>query len=435
MASAKLPDLPKGKEFEEFVAAFLQTHGYFIERNIIDRQEEEVLELDVFASKYDKETIPENTLFEMKSGGWGFGDIFKVKGWLEYLNIEKGCLVVQKPKTQFYKQIAQSIDIDIVEVPDTKNAAKNLVKYIDSENIDEIDILTWRFSYWTERNLLKLLKCKKNSMRHRASYTAIERYYFLINNRIFFTRNIIRRAEKLYDAYREYPHISAKVGNETIGNKFDEQHESIPESIYKQTYYDCKLTDIVFSAFVEHRARLAIMKSAIDYKIYKSLEIDIEDHLKFKFGSDEVEISLLEILPQSFQRGLDSIAKHKYFFKYPIFWQWFLWLFGGFILEDYKQQEYELLSAKTGIPIEYIDQALEAYELLFPREDGWFLTSRYAKIKFLKIFPTPFMGIGANYRRFKYGEGEWDNLKLSGRHTKSDLFKWNNVVVELLAKF
>jgi hypothetical protein len=42
MTTALLPSLPKGKEFEEFLAAFFQTNGYYVERNIIDRQEEEI---------------------------------------------------------------------------------------------------------------------------------------------------------------------------------------------------------------------------------------------------------------------------------------------------------------------------------------------------------------------------------------------------------
>ncbi len=434
MATAKLPNLPKGKEFEEFIAAFLQTHGFFIERNIVDRQEEEVLELDVIASRYKPSEIPEYILFEMKSGEWGFGDIFKLKGWLEYLNIDRGCLVVQKPKSDFYRQIANSIDLDIVSIPDVDQAARFLEDYIDAEHVNQIDIATWRFSFWAERNLLKLLRNKKKSLKDRKSFKALERYYFLINNRIFFTRNIIKRAEKLYDAFRQFPHISAKVGNELVGNNFDDEHESIPQKIYSDTYYKCQLTDITISTFIEYRARLSIMKSAIDYKIYKSAGLEIKDHLKLRFGDHEIEISLLDILPDSFQNGLDIISKHIYFYLYPVFWQWFLWVFGGFILEDYKDQEYSILSQKTGIPVKYIDEAINAYELIFPRDEGWFMTSKHSNIKFLKLFPTPFLGIGANYRRLIYGNGDWDKLSLSGLYTKNDLIKWNNVLVELLTK-
>ena len=50
MTSARLPDLPNGKEFEEYLSAFFQSHGLYIERDIIDRQEEDVLELDLITT-------------------------------------------------------------------------------------------------------------------------------------------------------------------------------------------------------------------------------------------------------------------------------------------------------------------------------------------------------------------------------------------------
>jgi hypothetical protein len=43
--SIALPNLPKEKELEEYVSAHLQSSGLYVERNIIERGEEEVLEL------------------------------------------------------------------------------------------------------------------------------------------------------------------------------------------------------------------------------------------------------------------------------------------------------------------------------------------------------------------------------------------------------
>lgn len=111
-----------------------------------------------------------------------------------------------------------------------------------------------------------------------------------------------------------------------------------------------------------------------------------------------------------------------------------MWIFGGFILKDYEEKEYEVLSQRTGIPKEEIPNALEAYQILFPREDGWFMDfSPTSNIKMLKMFSVPFMGIGANYRRLLYTESkEFKDLKLSGKHTLNDLIKWNNLTVEVL---
>ena len=81
MASVSLPELPKGKEFEEYISAFFQSGGNYIERSIIEREVEEVLELDIITTDYCSST-PEIKLVEVKSGGWGFPDLFKVRGWM-----------------------------------------------------------------------------------------------------------------------------------------------------------------------------------------------------------------------------------------------------------------------------------------------------------------------------------------------------------------
>ena len=165
------------------------------------------------------------------------------------------------------------------------------------------------------------------------------------------------------------------------------------------------------------------------------MKIGPETYLFLKISGLDFEISLLDTLPPSFRDGLDRVSQHEYYYKYPIFWQWFMWVFGGFILKDYEEEEYEILSQKTGIPIEEIPAALESYEILFPIEDGWFIDLPNSNIKLMKMFPVPFMGIGANYRRLLYTESkDFEELQLSGRHTLDDLIKWHNLTVEVLKK-
>jgi predicted RecB family endonuclease len=80
MTTVPLPGLPKDKEFEEFLAAYFQCIGLYVQRNVIDRQEEEVLELDIIATSYSNNSKPDSILVEVKSGEWGFVDIFKIRG-------------------------------------------------------------------------------------------------------------------------------------------------------------------------------------------------------------------------------------------------------------------------------------------------------------------------------------------------------------------
>ena len=54
-------------------------------------------------------------------------------------------------------------------------------------------------------------------------------------------------------------------------------------------------------------------------------------------------------------------------------------------------------------------------------------------IKVMKLFPVPFMGVGANYRRLLYTEsGKFEDLELTGTHTLNNLIKWNNLTIEVL---
>lgn len=181
---------------------------------------------------------------------------------------------------------------------------------------------------------------------------------------------------------------------------------------------------------------MAILKNAIDYKLYEK----IGD--KDKIGKHEIILGLggkeliLSVLPESFLTGLSTISKDKYFHKYPTFWQWFMWVFGGSILKDYEEEELKMLSQKTGIPVDEIPNALESYQILFPRDGGWFVDlSPNSNIEIMTMFPVPFMGIGANYRRFLYTDNKkFKELDVTRPHTLNDLIKWNNLAVEALSK-
>ena len=440
MASVSLPALPKGKEFEEYISAFFQSGGNYIERNIIERdiierEVEEVLELDIITTDYCL-PLPKIKLLEVKSGNWGFPDLFKVQGWMDYLNISDGVFVASKGKSNidFLKEKAKGLNIDLVVIPDLDKSKGALSKLISNRTIDDVDISIWRFSYWVERNLLKLLNHKKKSDSNKKCFEALEDYYFEVNSGIFFTENIIQKVDRLYSTFQKFPHISAKCGNELIGKTFDDEYDTLPDDVYKDTYYKCNYNDIQISTFIEHRARLAILKNAVDYLLYRDAVADktkTNDVIKKTLG---LKISLLDSLPGSFKNALETISKQKYFHLYPVFWQWFIWVFGGFILKDYEDKEYEILSQKTEIPIEEIPNALGAYQILFPQYDGWFMDlSPASNIKMMKMFPVPFMGVGANYRRLIYTESKkFEDLKLTGMHTLDDLIKWNNLTVKVL---
>lgn len=426
MPVAALPKLPKGKVFEEFIAAYFQSTGLYVERNLTDRQEREVLELDIITTSYSENSLPNSKLVEVKSGRWGFSDIFKIRGWLDYLNFPTGALIVNQAidSLDFVQGIGNMLKVDVVSIPYLSQTDKFIEPVTGSAIYDKADISLWRFVYWAERKIIELIKAKKKCETTKQCYEALDQYFFLINDKTFFTQNIVERAVRVYETYKRFPNISAKMGQELEGGIFDTPSYTIPAKLYDKTYYDCELTDLMLSTFVEHRARLAILKAAIDYCLLK------------KHGDEHnTEYSQLDLLPDSFKNGLEKISSHSHYFLYPVFWQWFLWFFGGFILKDYETEEMTLLSHKTGVPIQEIPNAFEAYEILFPIEGSWFTESEWNNIRLMKLLPVPFMGVGANIRRAVYGKDlEWEGILHTAKHTVNDLVKWNNTLVSLLIR-
>lgn len=441
MAAVNLSEFPKNFEYEEYISAYFHSAGYYVERNIVEKDIELVLELDIISTNYNK-SPPEIKLFEVKSGDWGFPDIFKLRGWMDYLAIENGGLIAnnERRNNSFLKERARSLNIETVIIPNSGVTIELFNELFHGIDFDPIDVETWRFSYWVERNLLKRLKINKNSDSGKKCYKILDDYLFEVNSGIFFTENVIEKVEKLYKSFQKFPYISAKCGNEMIGNDFDDDAKSVPGEIFGKTFYKCEYNDIQISTFVEHRSRLAILKNVVDYQIYKnaglSEKIQAVPKVIIDFPNFHHEINSFDTLPQTFKDGLNAISTEKFFNRYPIFWQWFFWIFGGFILKEFEDREYELLSTKTGIPIEEIPNALNSYQKLFPIQGGWFQDLPNSEIRVMKMFPVPFMGIGANYRRFCYTEKhDFDELKLKGMFTFKDLIQWNNLAVEVLREF
>ena len=419
--SVELPSLPKGKEFEEFISAYFQSAGFYTERSIIDREAEEILELDLTITNYS--ILPKPRIVEIKSGEWGFSDIFKVKGWMVYSRVSKGIFIVQKGRAnfEFFRMKAKDIRIKLIAIPDLVKTEHYLKGVIQKKDIDTRDIEVWRYSYWLERECLKYLKARKKSVKTVKRYSTMEAYYFNISSGIFFTSNLVDRLNKLYNNHFANERLSAKVGNEITGDDFDKPHTRLPTDIFKETFYECKFNAIQITSFFEYLSRLTILKNSVDYLMFREVGDKRANIGEIRIGG--ISMSKLNKLPVSVRGGINEIRTHKHFRSYPVFWQSFIFLFGGFIINEIKEKEFELISLKTGIPKEEIPNALEALNILFPTNGGWFYTNPQSDITELKMFPIQFKGIGAYYRRLMYTKksdstiGEYEDIGLKNNYT------------------
>ncbi len=423
----ELPKIPKDKDYEDYLCAYLQAGGLYVERSIIHREVEELLELDILTTDFQQDSA-DNLLIEIKGGDWGFSDIFKIRGWLTYLHYDEGCFIVQKsrPSISYFQDKAKELNIRLIDNSDLSKTKETLSSFFKIEP-EKAEIETIRFAYLLERKQLAQIKQLKKKYPGVKSYLNLDDYFFKTISGSFFSRDPIRRINKLFDTFIKYKNITAKICHELNGGDFDDDITELSSKCFSETFYKAENNILHVSLYVEHLARVTILKCAIEHLI---------DRLKGNYDPKDISNQLEYLtLPNTIKTGLTEITKDKYFYLYPRFWQFFTYVFGGFILTDIEEKEYELLSKKTGVPVDEIPNAFDAFNKLFPRYDGWFFKFPKSSIIWHSLFPISFCGLGANYRRLVYTDDkDYDNLYklLSNDKTPFDLSKWNNLAYEIL---
>lgn len=424
MPDSIFTEIPKTpSDLEDYVAALFQCAGYFVEKNIIERDPTDILELDIVATSYE-ELLPTPLLVEVKSGDWGYHDIFKLIGWMVYLNIKKGAFFVSKEKaTKDPERIHQKVDkmLSFVPLGDFSDVVSRFNENDFNSIEDASQLLLWRLVYRIERKLIERLRDSVKTDSTKQGPKKILEYHNLINNRIFFIKDVRERLAKLYKAYQQHPRLALAVSREKQGYDFDPEYRDPHDPLLRETMIDGKYPELQACFYVEHRARLAILKAAIDYLCQEQASVLPP---RISRGVD-INKLLFDLLPQNFQDGLEEMKHNQYFKRYALFWQVFLWGFGGFYLTEIKDEEFALLSKYTGIPVSGIPAALRAFDLLFPLQSGSWLTSvGNTEYQVVKMTPTVFEGLGAIKRLFLYQKEKYEEFNFKG-FTCNDLKKWH----------
>lgn len=419
---AEIPDAPTGDDLEWSVAAALQASGYYIEKNVTDEfGGTQYLELDVVATKYEEQQR-DTVLIEVKSGtDWSFPQLFQLRGWMEYLGIEKGVFFTSRcsaARRDVYAEVANRIGIQLAVCDDTRNphveqaldSAGGLIAYDN----DEHDF--WRFAYWAERNLMKLIKERHDSQPSDVTSQAKD-YRKLVNDRIFFTSDDLARANGLYGAYFQFPHLSRAAAATYLG--------ASPSDLEVRTAYNNALKNgahalVQACLYLEHRARLSILRAAVDYACFAE---NRNKGWSLAFAS----------LPANFAAVTEDLRQDPYAPLYPYFWQVFFWAWGAFIVLPKKDAEYAALSEQTGIPPEHIDDALAIYQKLFTTEGDWWQLRGGDELLTLKLVPPSVYGMGAIHRLITNKIEYYKDLGIGG-YAASLLGTWHNLAVSLIER-
>jgi hypothetical protein len=416
MATASLPTAPAGRELEDFFAALLQSTGHYVEKNIEERS---ILELDIVATRYDGGR-PSLRLFEVKGTAARLEDLFKLVGRMRYLGITEGAFITTEPprdrEPTWFRRVGEKCDVKCVQVEDLNDAARIFESH-GYGLAGDLEHAIWRYSFWIERSFLRTVRAMRPSVE--AARIAVD-YYMLVNSETFLTPDPLDRVSALYSAYQDHPKLTADVAEEMAGGLEEGQ------ALMQQALHTGRQPAIHAVLYFEHRGRLAILKSAVDYllagggiRVLSPKEIELD----FRLAG----------LPRTFLRGLEWLEQQVDYWLFPVFWQNYLWGWGGLLPDEHYDATLADIARASGLSAEHAAPALEAYDKLFPIEGGWHHHYSNADYQFVKMTPAPFQGLGAFHQLTRAGTSDYRAFLPSGQYTASDFARAHNSAVNLLA--
>ncbi|WP_435118944.1 hypothetical protein [Amycolatopsis thermoflava] len=430
MAQVQLNEIPAtAEDLEDYVAALFQSAGYFVEKNLTERDPGDILELDVVATNYET-TTPVSTLGEVKGGKWGYPDIFKLLGWMTYLDKDRGAFFVKTGNNKDVESVASKLAPQGIQVVCFEDFSESLKKFENAglgRVSDEKVVDTWRFSYLIERKLAHKLATYTRSTPESQGAQATLEYARLVNDGIFFTKSEETSLQLLYAAYQDHPKLALAAAHEMEGNPYTPNPPSGSPKL-KEALYEGKHPLLQACLYTEHRARLALLRAGVDIccKLVKDLgrpptESDWED-LDLRYA------------PYSFQQALKWLAVQPTFHRYALLWQQFLWNWGGMIFTDRIQDEYEWMASDSGVPIQEIPSALTAFDRFFPLgfNNSWLKNLNNSVVKAVVLLPPYFRGIGAYRRNLKYNWMSDANRIGTFDYTAHLVVTWTNSTVQFL---
>lgn len=435
MASIKLPEVPTGEYLEDHVASVLQCSGFYTEKSLIESGETQVMELDVMAWKPDQQ-LPQHTLFEVKGGSWGFPDIFKVYGWKTYLqsrHVGSAYMIAPELKRsektiEYMKDKCSDIGIQLITYNDPQSLEENLKDAgLVPPGTDPLDLMLWRFSFWLERKMQHVVANSRKSQKSNKGPAAIYRYQELIRNGFLQARDVRERLSSLYEAHFNHRLLAKSVAAELDGKSWNSETPGDGQH-WRGALYHCRHPLVQAAMYYGHRARLDILKGAVEFAL-----LDIHDALPPERNIDFLGSKIsADFLPSNFHTTVSALQNIDQFEKIPILWQSFLWKWGGFFLTDREDEEKLALAAEVNMGAQYVDSALKVYETLFPLEGGWFYDANGTNI--IKLFPCPFRGIGLRLRSEQMGTSDPTIAFKSAQYKYflTNAIKWNNATFDLL---
>ena len=435
MTVIRLPEVPQGEYLEDYVAAFLQCGGLYTEKSLIESGETQVLELDIMAWK-PQDQPPRHELFEIKGGGWGFPDVFKVYGWKTYLEprgVDAAYVIApRRDRTdkvvEYTRRKCEEIGLGLIVHDDLPMLEANLKTLgLTPSDTNELDHAMWRFSFWLERQMQKVVSAERRSRKELQGPAEIYAYQESIRNGFLDARDVRERLASLYEAHFGHQALAKSVASELDRGVWD-PNDPADGPHWADALFRCRHPSVHAAMYYQHRAKLDILKGAVEFALLTKHDA-LPPERTIKFLGVEAPA---DFLPSSFHNTVRELQRIEAFEKVAVLWQSFLWKWGGFFVVDHEAEEKAALAEEVGMSPTAVDAAMGIFDSLFPIPGGWFFSLQGTKL--LKLFPCQFRGIGARYRCERLGAS--DPIEAFGampyQHMVNNLVRWNNSTAALL---
>ena len=413
----RLPAKPDGNQYEDAVAATAIVRGYYVEtRVVLSDGGKHVLELDVVATPTGGGPN-DRVLLEAKTGRTGFPDLFKVFGQMQYLGIGSGFLVRLKPLEA--REIAAAETIGkrtgascVVFDPTDSDATTFLPLAGTLDNEDHRERL--RRAAWygqiASRIARKAFLDFANS--HTSTVAEAAKHYVRQVEDSFFATCPEERADSLRSAYASSPRL--------VGALIEEQAD-IATSKPMWDKFRNKSGDLwlQYIGAVEHRARIALIKCAVDSVLFPG-----DDNMK-------AQAMLRKALPSTYADAMKALDEVDDLGSVPYAIQIFVELFGGFLVDS--EEDRDLVASVAGVSVEDLQKAIGLFERFYPLTGGWNfvfpMRSGDQTVTALKLVPAYLRGVGCFARSFVCKSADYGRYGDAG----FQLAEWYDALVEVVS--
>lgn len=414
----RLPEKPEEQDYEDFVSSCLLSMGYYIEYRVeLKKESTQVLELDIVATPSD-DNFNQRVLFEVKSKSFKlFNSVFKLLGQMHYLEINNGRIVhkihIDEQTNKVAREIGDEVAIRCCQFNNEIDSLDSLAPLcidMSETNRKAIVVSCWYGKIAQRIGFAQLVKRSKSENTNELLFQA-RKYYYSVQQS-FFRKRPIKRVDSLYKAYQESPNLTGQFVEMLSERESRQVHE-----IWNDLWNTEKHLWLQSFMLLEHRARISIIKNALDHIVSKNTAETVLNNGK-KVNTDKL---YEQIMPDNFRNGLSILREHNNSFRIPYLFQIFIEVCGGFYINN--EVDIQHISNLSGIPENDIIPCLKLIDDIFPIKNGWF-SIHGDELVIMKLIPAAIRGIGCFLRKRLY---DTDNYEKISSQRGFWLSRWHNL--------